>query len=245
MKEKNYSSVGCLPTRPGLWWKLIQITKQMKKIKLLLAQINFPSEEDIPVWSIVIPQEGAVSPSHNPIWSDVMQNIAQWMKNRSMQIMQYKISCTIILNRYLSASALKVFWKLFRLRMQSTEGWQEHKCQWSFHIVRQDLSKIWPGWLKSSPFFLVTFPKYDWKLCKVQIVNSNKTRLHQSRLTKMIRSPTLATFSTTLSASLVTMSTSMYVVHHQRGIIQDGCCSEVVVKHEKLSSFHEWASDNN
>ena len=125
----------------------------MKKIKVLLARINFPSEEDIPVWSIVIPQEGAISPSHNPIWSDVMQNIAQWMKNRSMQIMQYKISCTIILNRYLSASALKVFWKLFRFRMQSTEGWQEHKCQWSFHIVRQDLSKIWPGWLKSSPFF--------------------------------------------------------------------------------------------
>ena len=123
MKEKNCSSVGCLPTRPGLWWKLIQITKQMKKIKLLLAQINFPSEEDIPVWSIVIPQEGAISPSHNPIWSDVMQNIAQWMKNRSMQIMQYKISCTIILNRYLSASALKVFWKLFRLRMQPTEQW--------------------------------------------------------------------------------------------------------------------------
>ena len=82
-------------------------------------------------------------------------------------------------------------------------------------------------------------PKYDLKLCKVQIVDSNKTRLHQSRLTKMIRSPTLATFSTTLSASLVTMSKSIYVVHHQRGIIQDGCCSEVVVKHEKLSSFHE------
>ena len=36
--------------------------------------------------------------------------------------MQYKISCTIILNRYLSASALKVFWKLFRLGMQSTAG---------------------------------------------------------------------------------------------------------------------------
>ena len=38
--------------------------KQMKKIEL--EQINVLSEEDRPVCSIVIPKEGAISPSHNP-----------------------------------------------------------------------------------------------------------------------------------------------------------------------------------
>ena len=59
MKEKNGSSVGRLPARPDLWWKLIQIMK-------LWGLINVLSEEDRPVWSIVIPKEGAISPSHNP-----------------------------------------------------------------------------------------------------------------------------------------------------------------------------------
>ena len=60
MKEKNNSSVGRLPTRPDLWWKLIQ------RIELSLEQINVPSEGDWHVWSIVIAKEGAISPSHNP-----------------------------------------------------------------------------------------------------------------------------------------------------------------------------------
>ena len=123
MKEKNCSPVRCLPARPGFWWKLILITEQMKKLSFHLHKRH----------TCLIhrhPQGG----SHKPVsQSYLMQNIAQWMKNRSMQISHYEIHCTLILNRYLSASALKVFWKLLRLRMQSTEGWQENKCQWQFY----------------------------------------------------------------------------------------------------------------
>ena len=73
MKEKNSGSVGRLPNRPVLWWKLIQIMKQMKKIEI--EQINVLSEEDRPVCSIVIPKEGAISPSHNPSLNKSMLTI--------------------------------------------------------------------------------------------------------------------------------------------------------------------------
>ena len=89
MKEKNSGSVGRLPNRPVLWWKLIQIMKQMKKIEL--EQINVLSEEDRPVCSIVIPKEGAISPSHNP------------SLNKSMLTIQYGICYNFILHCYLSA----------------------------------------------------------------------------------------------------------------------------------------------
>ena len=89
--------------------------KQMKKIEL--EQINVLSEEDRPVCSVVIPKEGAISPSHNP------------SLNKSMLTIQSGICYNFILNCYLSASSLKVFWKFFRPRMQSTGGWKENKCQ--------------------------------------------------------------------------------------------------------------------
>ena len=66
--------------------------------------------EDIPVLSIVIPQEGAISPSHNS------------SLNKSVLTIQYGICYNFILHCYLSASSLKVFWKFLRLRMQSTGG---------------------------------------------------------------------------------------------------------------------------
>ena len=79
----------------------------MKKIEI--EQINVLSEGDRPVCSI--PKEGAISPSHNP------------SLNKSMLTMQYGICYNLILQCYLSASSLKLFWKFFRLRMQSTGGW--------------------------------------------------------------------------------------------------------------------------
>ena len=53
-------------------------------------------------------------------------------------MIQKEIGCTIILNRYLCASALKVFWKLFRLRIQSIEG------VWNFSEYLSVLDKITP-----------------------------------------------------------------------------------------------------
>ena len=83
--------------------------KQMKKIEL--EQIKVLSEEDRPVCSVVIPKEGAISPSHNS------------SLNKSVLTIQYGICYNFILHCYLSASSLKVFWKFFRPRMQSTGGW--------------------------------------------------------------------------------------------------------------------------
>ena len=62
MKEKNGSSVGCLPTRPvqsvGSWGGPIQnqIIKEIKTNDLLLEQLNLSCEEERPVWYILIPQ---------------------------------------------------------------------------------------------------------------------------------------------------------------------------------------------
>ena len=47
--------------------------KQMKKIEI--EQINVLSEGDRPVCSIVIPKEGAISPSHNPSLNKSMLTI--------------------------------------------------------------------------------------------------------------------------------------------------------------------------
>ena len=80
----------------------------MKKIEL--EQINVLSEEDRPVCSIVIPKEGAISPSHNP------------SLNKSMLTIQYGICYNFILHCYLSASSLKVFWKFFRPRIKSNQN---------------------------------------------------------------------------------------------------------------------------
>ena len=90
---KELQSFTLLPARPGFWWKLILITEQMKKLSFHLHKRH----------TCLIhrhPQGG----SHKPIsQSYLMQNIAQWMKNRSMQIFHYEIHCTLILNRYLNA----------------------------------------------------------------------------------------------------------------------------------------------
>ena len=62
MREKNGSSVGCLPTRPvqsvGSWGGPIQnqIIKEIKTNDLLLEQLNLSCEEERPVWYILIPQ---------------------------------------------------------------------------------------------------------------------------------------------------------------------------------------------
>ena len=76
--------------------------KQMKKIEI--EQINVLSEGDRPVCPIVIPKEGAISPSHNP------------SLNKSMLTIRYGLCYNFILRCYLSASSLKVFWKFLRHR---------------------------------------------------------------------------------------------------------------------------------
>ena len=68
---------------------------QMKSIELSLELINFPSEEEIPVLSVVIPEEGTISTSHNPIIFQILYSIFGIREKRivasSMQNIQYKI----------------------------------------------------------------------------------------------------------------------------------------------------------